>query len=44
MGKVFIHVTMSLDGFIARLNGDVGWSFNYNPDQIIPKNNTKLLI
>ena len=35
MGKVFIHVTMSLDGFIARPNGDVGWSFNYHPDEMV---------
>jgi len=23
MGQVFAHVTMSLDGFIARMNGDI---------------------
>ncbi len=27
MGKVIIHVTMSLDGFIAGPNDEVDWGF-----------------
>lgn len=35
MGKVVIHATMSLDGFIARPNDDIHWAFNYSPDEMI---------
>jgi len=35
MGKVIIHATMSLDGFIARPNGDVRWSFLYQSDEMV---------
>ncbi len=35
MGKVFIHVTMSLDGFIARPDGEIaGWAFNSGTDEM----------
>ncbi len=32
MGKVIIHVTMSLDGFIAGPHGEIDWSFRYGTD------------
>lgn len=32
MSKVFIHVTMSLDGFIARDDGSIDWIFRYGSD------------
>jgi dihydrofolate reductase len=35
MGKVIIHTTMSLDGFIARPNDDVSWGFNYGTDRMM---------
>ncbi len=36
MGKVMIHATMSLDGFIARSNDELAdWAFNYGPDEIV---------
>jgi dihydrofolate reductase len=35
MGKVFIHVTMSLDGFIARPDGSVDWGFNFGTDELV---------
>ena len=28
MAKVIIHTTMTLDGFIARLNDEIDWAFN----------------
>lgn len=38
MAGVFVHVTMSLDGFIARPNGDIAdWAFNYSPDGMVDK-------
>lgn len=33
-GKVFIHVTMSLDGMIARPDDSVDWSFHYGTDSM----------
>jgi dihydrofolate reductase len=35
MAKVFIHVTMSLDGFIARPDGSVDWGFHYGSDEMV---------
>jgi len=35
MGKVIIHTTMSLDGFIAKPNDDVSWGFHYGTDRMI---------
>jgi dihydrofolate reductase len=35
MGKVIIHTTMSLDGFIAKPNDDVAWGFNYGTDRMM---------
>ncbi len=36
MGKVFIHVTMSLDGFIGRPNGKIeDWAFHYGTDEMV---------
>ncbi len=32
MSKVFIHATMTLDGFIARPNDDIDWAFRYGSD------------
>ncbi len=37
MGKVIIHVTMSLDGFIAGPQGEVDWSFRYGTDSMVDK-------
>jgi dihydrofolate reductase len=34
MGTVFIHVTMSLDGLIARPNDDIDWAFHYGTDSM----------
>lgn len=28
-GKVFIHFTISLDGFIADTDGKLGWAFRF---------------
>jgi len=30
MAKVIVHVTMTLDGFIARPNNELDWMFKYN--------------
>jgi dihydrofolate reductase len=36
MGKVFIHVTMSLDGFIGRPYGEIeDWAFHYGTDEMV---------
>ncbi len=35
MAKVFIHVTMSLDGFIAGPNEDIDWSFRFGSDKMV---------
>ena len=35
MANVFVHVTMSLDGFIAGRDDDIGWSFQYGTDPMI---------
>jgi hypothetical protein len=35
MSKVFIHATMSLDGFIAEPHDEVGWSFQYGTDGMV---------
>jgi dihydrofolate reductase len=36
MGEVFIHVTMSLDGFIGRPNGEIeDWAFHYGTDEMV---------
>lgn len=35
MGNVFIHVTMSLDGLIARPNDEIDWAFHYGTDSMV---------
>src|SRR5437879_3451313 len=35
MGNVFIHVTMSLDGLIARSNDEIDWAFHYGADTMV---------
>jgi len=35
MGKVIIHVTMSLDGFIAGPNDEVDWGFKFGTDKTV---------
>jgi dihydrofolate reductase len=35
MGNVFIHVTMSLDGLIARSNDERDWAFHYGADTMV---------
>lgn len=35
MGNVFIHVTMSLDGLIARPNDTIDWAFHYGTDTMV---------
>ncbi len=35
MAKVMIHVTMSLDGFIARPDDSIDWSFRFGTDQMV---------
>ncbi len=35
MGKVIIHVTMSLDGFIAGPNDEVDWGFKFGSDAMV---------
>ena len=35
MGNVFIHVTMSLDGLIARPNDAIDWAFHYGTDHMV---------
>ncbi len=35
MAKVIIHTTLSLDGFMARLDGSIDWSFNYGTDAMV---------
>src|SRR5258708_25221249 len=35
MGNVFIHVTMSLDGLIARSNDEIDWAFHYGTDAMV---------
>lgn len=35
MGNVFIHVTMSLDGLIARSDDTVDWVFHYGTDHMV---------
>jgi dihydrofolate reductase len=35
MGKVVIHVTMSLDGFIAGPNEEMDWAFKYDAGEMI---------
>jgi dihydrofolate reductase len=37
MGTVFIHVTMSLDGLIARPNDTLDWAFHYGTDHMVPE-------
>jgi hypothetical protein len=32
MGNVFVHTIMSLDGFIAGPNDDMGWVFRHAGD------------
>jgi len=34
MGNVFIHLVMSLDGFIARHDDDSSWMFKYGSDEM----------
>ncbi len=35
MAKVIIHVTMSLDGFIARPDDSIDWSFQFGTDRMV---------
>src|SRR5216684_3691527 len=35
MGNVFIHVTMSLDGLIARPGDELDWAFHYGTDHMV---------
>src|SRR5260370_29176484 len=35
MGNVFIHVTMSVDGLIARSNDEIDWAFHYGTDNMV---------
>ncbi|MDQ1279617.1 MAG: hypothetical protein QG670_879 [Thermoproteota archaeon] len=35
LGKVVIHVTMSLDGFIAGLHTEMNWVFKYGSDKMV---------
>ena len=35
MAKVVIHVTMSLDGFIAGPHDEIEWSFRYGTDRMV---------
>jgi len=35
MGKVMIHATMSLDGFIARPNDEIDWAFGFGTDSMV---------
>jgi dihydrofolate reductase len=36
VGKVIVHATMSLDGFIARSNDEIDWAFkDGGPDQVV---------
>ncbi len=35
MAKVIIHTTLSLDGFMARPDGSIDWSFNYGTDAMV---------
>jgi dihydrofolate reductase len=34
MAKVIIHVTMTLDGFMARPNDEMDWAFKYSDDEM----------
>lgn len=34
MAKVIIHVTMTLDGFMARPNDEIDWAFKYSADEM----------
>lgn len=34
MGNVFIHLMMSLDGFVARHDEDSSWMFQYDSDEM----------
>lgn len=34
MGNVFIHLTMSLDGFIAKPDDDLSWMFQHGSDEM----------
>jgi dihydrofolate reductase len=35
MANVFIHITMSLDGLIARPNDEIDWAFHYGTDHMV---------
>ncbi len=35
MAKAIIHVTMTLDGYIARPNDEIDWAFKYSQDEIL---------
>lgn len=35
MGKVTLHATMSLDGFMARPNDEMDWVFKYGTDEMV---------
>jgi dihydrofolate reductase len=35
MGKVIVHVTMSLDGFIAGPNDEMEWGFRFGSDETV---------
>jgi dihydrofolate reductase len=42
MGKVMIHVTMTLDGFIARSNNSIDWAFRYGSDEMVDEIMTEI--
>lgn len=35
MAKTIVHFTMSLDGFVAKPNDDIGWAFKYETDEMV---------
>jgi dihydrofolate reductase len=35
MGKVIIHATMTLDGYIARPDDTIDWAFKFGADEMI---------
>jgi dihydrofolate reductase len=35
MAKVIIHVTMTLDGFMARPDGSIDWAFKFGSDRMV---------
>ncbi len=37
MGKIIIHATMSMDGFIAGPDDEIDWIFKYKDDEMVDK-------